>query len=208
MNDYTESSNSTSAKHVSFSQLVQVIDDSAFEYVDLPPIIYEPFNDSDSVMSITELTESTISDRYYDTNQFQPGRSSYDMNVGNISYDEINSEGGRSEHRIHEENIKEVPAVPIHNRDDLASDDGLEQQSTNEGGWISYLFGALGLVLVGVSIVKAIGCLSGMFCSNHNLPADHDDAVAIAVGASTGANKGFILSSFVGDGGSTYITYV
>ena len=62
-----DSSNSSTAKHVLFCELVDVIEDSAFEYVELPPIIYETLDESDSVMSFTALTESSVSDSYYET---------------------------------------------------------------------------------------------------------------------------------------------
>ena len=59
-----ESANLSSApKHVSFNHSVALIDDSGIEYVEsLPPIINETWNESDSTMSFTELTET--SDRY------------------------------------------------------------------------------------------------------------------------------------------------
>lgn len=54
---------SSAPKRVSFFHSVQVIDDSAIEYVDLPPVLIETSNEDDSIMSFTELTES--SDMYF-----------------------------------------------------------------------------------------------------------------------------------------------
>jgi hypothetical protein len=217
MNDNTESSGS-SAKHVSFSQLVEIIDDSAFEYVDLPPIIFEAFGESDSTMSFTELTESSISDRYYEAQETSANNAaSYEQQNYCAFGDGLPSSAlsFNDLHDIedcinHDEGIREVailsPATPaaapaVYNDADLVSqidDDSVPKQEA------SFFYRFMGVMSVFVSFSGAIGMLVNFFCSSDQ--PSHDDVIDIAVAASGTSNKGFMITSVTGDGGTTYVT--
>jgi hypothetical protein len=195
MND--ESSNVSSApKQVSFNESVQMIYDSAIEYVDLPPVIIETLNESDSIMSFTELTES--SDQYYNENPHMQV-----TNFGETSMSFSDLYNGSDDPIV----AQDVPAavLPPPNRSDSGNppdddDDGPTQESTPSSFWMRH-FGAL------ATIAGAVRLLAHWFTSNQ-LPADSDDTNAIAMAAAGTTNKGFLIPSIFGNGGSTYISYV
>jgi hypothetical protein len=226
MND--ESSSSSTAKHVSFSALVDVIEDSAFEYVDLPPIIFESFDESDSVMSFTELTESSISDRYYETqqslseitaiereNQFH---SFGDKSLTSMSFNDLYDSCGPM--KDSSESLEEIQAVlpKVYNQADLDShknekDTAMDVDDNNDDDddtypkneptpWYCVFFG----ILSSMSGVLGI-FLHCLHCLGSQRTADTDDGMALTH-MSAAANKGFFIPSLIPDGGATYITYV
>lgn len=225
MND---ESSSSSAKHVSFSDSVDVIEDSAFEYVELPPIIYESMNESDSVMSFTELTESSISDRYYETQQSLSelhvmDRENYnnfgEKSLTSMSFNELYDSYGPL--RNSSGSIEEVPAVyvpTVYNHADLntQSNDGNNVVDDNDDddddtddhhaypkpGPVSWLLGAWATLS---SLMGVFGMCLNWF--GDSKPVDTDDVVAITHVSAAGVfNKGFFIPSLLTDGGATYVT--
>jgi hypothetical protein len=205
-----------------------VIEDSAFEYVDLPPIIFESFDESDSEMSFTDLTESSISDRFYDTQQSlseinaMEGENRYsgfgEKSLTSMSFNELYESCGPM--RDSSESLEDMAAfIPaVYNEADLNSqnnntddrkavdhenydddDDDDTCSKPQDAPWYCCLFGMLSSTL-GVF---------GMFlhCLSSQRSADTEDVVA-ATHISATANKGFFISSLVPDGGAIYITYV
>ena len=196
MND--ESSNLSSApKHVSFSQSVEMIYDSAIEYVDLPPVIIETLNESDSIMSFTELTET--SDQYYNEN---PQIQHANFGEASMSLSDLYN---TSDDPIGAQDIP-APILPTHNRSDSGTpldddeDDPTSEPTPSSSLWMRYI-GAL------ATIGGAVGLFAHWFTSKQQ-PTDSDDAIAIAMAGTGSTNKGFLIPSLFADGGSTYIRYV
>ena len=218
---------SSSSKHVSFSNSVDVIEDSAFEYVDLPPIIFESLHESDSVMSFTELTESSVSDRFYETQQSLSeiramDREDYsafaEKSLRSMSFNELfdpyDPMGYSSE------SIEEVPAVvvsTIYNYADLDTsqntdgnnagvdetpDDDNNDDANQKPGPTSWLCGVLGVI----SSLMGVFGICFRWCGGPK-PIDTDDIVALSHMSTAGVfNKGFIIPSLLTDGGATYVT--
>jgi hypothetical protein len=185
MND--ESTTGSSSKHVSFSALVDVIEDSAFEYVDLPPIIFESFNESDSIMSITDLTETSRSERFYEAQQSLSELNGTERPTEYYEYGE-ESLTSMSFHDLYDSyspgkhSIKEVPAIVVPTNvyneadlnttpkndttaatgDDDGNDDDDHSDDTNlKQGWTSWFCGAFAMI---ASVAGMMGCLFTSIC--------------------------------------------
>jgi hypothetical protein len=230
MND--ESSRSSSTKHVSFSALVDVIEDSAFEYVDLPPIIFESFDESDSVMSFTDLTESSISDRYYEAQQSlseitaMEKENKYsafgETSLTSMSFNDLyDSSGPMKDSSVSlEEASAAVPAV--YNQADLDKtqndsnnaatvagdskndddDDDDEEDKYPKHAGTPWYCCVLGMLS---SMMGMIGMC--FHCLNSQLSPTNTDDVAALTHVSAGTGNGFFLPALAADGGATYITY-
>jgi hypothetical protein len=182
MSEHQDNSYSSSgARHVSFSELVHVIaceDENGYE--DLPTIM-EIFNESDSVSD----------NKYYESNE-APSTRTEDLDLGeglqslpNLSYDD----GSRS-----------VETININ----LGS---YRNKQPESDGWGSRLFASVWWISFIASCARSLGCLSSCFCSGQGDAVDYDDAVGGAAFA-LNADKSVVFTSFTGDGGATYVTYV
>ena len=178
---------SSAPKHVSFSHSVQVIDDSAIEYVDLPPVLIETSYEDDSIMSFTELTES--SDMYF-------GEASMSMKDLYNMDDDL----------IIEQNAPVPAALPSHHQSDLDTllddddddnDDSTSEPTSSSSFWLR-LFAAL------TAIGGMVGCIGLWLSRRQEHPVEPEDTVAIATTATGAADKGFLIP--LADGGSAYIT--
>ena len=228
MND--ESSSSSAAKHVSFSALVDVIEDSAIEYVDLPPIIFESFDESDPEMSFTELTESSISDRYYETQQSlseinTTERENHYNNFGDksltsMSFNDLYDSCGpmkNSSESLEEISAAAAPTVlpTVYNQVDLDSqspenDNAVAVDDAKDNDDDSSLKPEAAPWYCG--IMGILSSMLGMFgicfhCLSTQRTADAEDVVALTHVSAT-ANHGFFIPSLLSDGGAAYITYV
>ena len=202
MND--ASSNLSSApKHVSFSHSVEMIDDSGVDYVDLPPVIIETMNESDSIMSFTELTET--SDQYYDEEPTMAALTQ-STNFGDRSMS-MSDLYTSSDDMI---DAQDVPAavLPVHNQSDLHDpridddDDGPTPAPTSSSSfWMRYL---ATLAAIG----GAVGFIVHWVSSSQDEPVDNEDAIAVVMATTGTMDKGFLIPSVTADGGATYITYV
>jgi hypothetical protein len=197
---------SSAPKHVSFNHSVEMIDDSGVEYVDLPPIIIETLNESDSMMSFTELTET--SDQYYDeTPQLAtlPREQQYsNFGEASMSFSDLYTS---DDDYI---DTQDVPAtvLPAHDQsdgttpvddDDDDDDDGPPEEPA-DSSWMWLRFLAAFAAMSG-----AVGKIMHCFSSRQQ-PADNDDVAAGAMAHTGTAGKGFLIPSLVPDGGVTYIT--
>jgi hypothetical protein len=98
----------------------------------------------------------------------------------------------------------------VHNEDDIRSvqdDDsshGEKQQQSKD--WISYAFGALGLLTFLKAQLGALQCILNLFCNGQDMPTDQDDVIAlVAISADKG---GFMCTAAGSNGGTTFISYV
>ncbi len=215
---------SSSSKHVSFSALVDVIEDSAFEYVDLPPIIFESFDESD--ISITDLTETSRSERFYEAQQSLSelngtARPTEFYDYGEESQTSMSFYDFYDSYSPTKQSIKEVPAIVVptnvYNEADLnttqnndttaaAGDDENDSDDTNQKqGRASWFCGAFTMI---ASLAGMMGCLFNSMSRIRNSAVDGDDTVAI-IHSSIAGTKGFLIPSLItADGGATVITYV
>ena len=228
MNDESTSS----SKHVSFSALVDVIEDSAFEYVELPPIIFESFNESDSIMSITDLTETSRSERFYEAQQSLSELNGTERPPEYYEYGE-ESLTSMSFHDLYDSyspgkhSIKEVPAIVVPTNvyneaelnttqkndttaatgDDDGNDDDDHSDDTNlKQGWSSWFCGAFVMI---TSLAGMMGCLFTSISRFRNSAVDAGDDTAAITHSSIAGTKGFLIPSLItADGGATIITYV
>jgi hypothetical protein len=219
MSEHQDNSNSSSsARHVSFSELVHVI---AFEdengYED-PPTIMENLNESDSELSVSELSKSPSSEtKHYDCNE-APSSKTEDLDLGeglqsfpNLSYDDGScSEESININEFSDKLIREVPAVTIpalqvYNDDDL--DSYRNDKQLESDGWGSRLFASFGYISFIASCAGILGCLSSCFCLGQRSAVDYDDAVG-SIAFALNADKSVVFTSLTGDGGATYVTYV
>jgi hypothetical protein len=218
MSERQDTSNSSSgARHVSFSELVHIIafdDDNGYEE---PPTLMEILYESDSVLSFSELTKSPSSEnKYYDCNEYISRTDDFDYGEGlqslpNLSYDDGSfSEESININEFSDKLIREVPAVPIralqvYNEDDL--DSSQDDKQPESDGWGSRLFASVWYISFIASCAGYLGCLSSCFCSGQGAAVDYDDAVGSTAFA-LNADKSVVFTSFTGDGGATYVTYV
>lgn len=217
MSEHRDPSESSSGgKQVSFSDLVFVIgppDDDMYD--DRPPMLQEILNESDSTLSFSEI-QLAKSDKFMDCEEYSTTYAgNYDFGDGlqsypNLSFDETSVS---EESIIHDENsdgiIREYPdaATPSSamQSNDEESRDSIDKPES--GGWASSIFSSVWYLSIIASLSGIFGWLTSCLCSHQSVPVDHDDAAAAAALAST-ADKGFVITSFTGDGGTTFITYV
>lgn len=206
--DPTESS--SGARHVSFSDLVFVIGapDNG-EYDEGPPILQEILDESDSTLSFSELSKSEI---LVDSNEYSTiGAGEYDFGDGLQSYSNLSFDDASAseESMLNDDDgvIREYRDAPLVSAA-IASDDEESHDSVDKpdsGGLTSALFSSLWYISIIASLSGIFACLVSCCCSQPAAPVDQDD-VAAAAGAASSADKGFIVPSFAGDGGTTFIT--
>jgi hypothetical protein len=218
MSEHHDTSNSSSgARHVSFSELVRVIASDDDNGNAKPPAIMGSFNEADPAFRFPEITKSPSSDKYYDCNDdTSTTTGDVDLEEGlqslpNLSYgDSSFSEESTYVNEKIDRMIREVPAVstptrPVYNDDDLESYQNGKQPESDS--WGSCLFASVWYISFIGSCAGFLGCLSRCCCSGQGAAVDRDDAVDSAAFA-LNADKGVVISSRNGDGGTTNVTYV
>jgi hypothetical protein len=207
------SESSSGAKQVSFSDFVFVIgsrDDDAYDGG--PPILQEILNDSDSTLSFSEVLLAK-SDKFAECNEYSPAYSGeYDFADGLLSYPNLSFDDTSSseESMLNDENsdgiIREYPDTPmISAARDINDENSNGSVDKPESGWASTLFSSFWYLSIIASLSTILSWLTNCFCSQPSVPMDHDDAAAAAAIASSG-NKGFVVTTFAGDGGTTFIS--
>jgi hypothetical protein len=213
MSEHRDPSESSSgAKQVSFSDLVFIIGPPEDAYDEGLPRLQEILHESDSTLSFSEI-QLAKSDKFMDCNEYSTYSGNYDFGEGlqsypNLSFDDTSiSEESLPNDENGVETVREYPdasglATARHSSDEESHDPFDKPES---GGWASNLFSSIWYLSMIASLSGMLGWLTSCLCSHQSVPVDHDDAAA--AGALTGtANKGFIITSFTGDGGTTFIT--
>lgn len=206
------SESSSGAKQVSFNDLVFVIGPPEDDvYDEGPPILQEILNESDSTLSFSEIQPSK-SDKFMDCDEYSTTYSGeYGYGDGLQSYPNLSYDDTSVSEDLNDENsdgiIREYPDAPMLSSARSNNDEGSHGSfdKAESGGWASTLFSSFWYLSIIASLSGIFAWLTSCLCSPHSAPVDHDDAAAAAAIAST-ADKGFVITSFTGDGGTTFVT--
>jgi hypothetical protein len=211
MTDLNRTTNTSSIrKQVRFSEVIHVIKKSTIVDDNVVPTIEQKSEDSVSGLSTNELVESPASETYVDSDEYHPKHDGDDdddfaqpmliaSSVNNIV---VTVDGSL---RNDESSVPQTHMKQENNDDDSLIDDN-SKHNEEGNGFMSYLFGAMGIMSFLTASGGMFGCLYKWFCSQQSLPADHDDVIAASALLSN-VNKGFIFA-MPGDGGTSYISYV